>query len=1116
MKSRPIGLRPAALLLVGVIALVVGSANVDAFASSNQKTTHPALSVQAAAPPCGDLNGDGAVNVFDAITLLQIIVGIVTPDATQSALADFDQNESVNVFDAITLLQIIVGLIPSGDVVCGAVTTPPGIDLLDASDTGASNTDDVTGDNTPTLSVTASAGVLVRLFVDAALVGQATTDASGVAEFTTGVLADGIRTFTAEADEDGTTTPADPLEVVVDTAVPTTVIAAPAEGGGVFPGNQLVGSFDGTGSDIDSASYRFGALADIPLAFGPDTGAFSQTLDLAGIIAAGSQVLTVTVADLAGNQFIDTVNVDVFLQLPFTVAAQTPLSGAVDVGVTFKPQVFFSVPVDPATLNGDNFFAEAGGQVLPATIVPANDGLFVWLFFTDPMPSSAVVEVTVDGAAITPDGGGPFLDADGDGQPGGVLIYSFSTVSVEPLPNTTLTGIIVDPGPDTEPMTADDFDPGPDGIPHTADDIFLLPIAGVEVSIIGVPGTVVTDANGEFLLDPVPGGQVKLDTNGMTATTPAEFYFPEMVMAVDVTPGTENFPMPGMRHMYLPRIPTAILNTVSSADTTMIVANEDSAPDLTPEQRGFLTIEIQPNSLIGPDGQPVANAQIGISTVPPELVMDMLPPGVLQHTFDITVQALGVSNFSVPAPMTFPNVFGAPPGSKLNFLSFDHTTGLLVIEGTATVSADGLSVSTDPDTGITHPGWHGLTPPGTENSPPCDPTAVHDIMVDPIPVTAGLVDHFTKDDSGNWTYSFGNAAKLQDASKDPCHPENIRATPLVVMITVDGPAGQFLTGLSSQTFELMPGQQKNIQFEVKPLIPGVKDVDKDQLYGVRVIIKGWKHGEPGADPLPLDEKVYVYRFFDVADDDHDDGVVEFADTLNDGVASVQRPRVFEQHMHSAPPPTLTVASATHFAYLAGTIALFDPRATGTGLTTTLAVKNPEGAQVGTLTMKGEGTPKNKIALNKPALLTVLKAIADGTAANVNNILVTDNEKALFDTADERVAFALAMETRYKSLYSAFAEGLEYVAADGANTINYKWLTAANSCSFGTSKKVAGDDGVDDIGKMTTAVKDRNKYNVSERNFRLAQTMNQDFKTNVYVNVDSFLECALVGGPLELT
>src|SRR5262245_64834121 len=105
----------------------------------------------------------------------------------------------------------------------------------------------------------------------------------------------------------------------------------------------------------------------------------------------------------------------------------------------------------------------------------------------------------------------------------------------------------------------------------------------------------------------------------------------------------------------------------------------------------------------------------------------MLPPGVLQHTFDITVQAPGIETFSTPAPMTFPNMFNAPPGSQLNFLSFDHTTGRLVIEGTATVSADGATERKDPGTGITHPGSHGLAPPGSPNDPQCNPNATHNI-----------------------------------------------------------------------------------------------------------------------------------------------------------------------------------------------------------------------------------------------------------------------------------------------------------------------------------------------------------------------------------------------------
>src|SRR5262249_17223296 len=152
---------------------------------------------------------------------------------------------------------------------------------------------------------------------------------------------------------------------------------------------------------------------------------------------------------------------------------------------------------------------------------------------------------------------------------------------------------------------------------------------------------------------------------------------------------------------------------VSASNATMITLQSNASYTLSETQRQYLTVEIMPNSLVGMNGHAMSNAQVGISVVPPELVRDMLPPGLLQHTFDITIQAPGVSTFTTPAPMTFPNVFNAPPGTQLNFLSFDHTTGRLVFDGTATVSADGLYVTTDPGTGITHPGWHGLAPPGT-------------------------------------------------------------------------------------------------------------------------------------------------------------------------------------------------------------------------------------------------------------------------------------------------------------------------------------------------------------------------------------------------------------------
>ena len=84
------------------------------------------------------------------------------------------------------------------------------------------------------------------------------------------------------------------------------------------------------------------------------------------------------------------------IHIPFTVWNYFPQAGASEVGVTVRPQVFFSQPVDVTTLTAANFYATFSGQKLPATIVPANDGRFAWLIFTAPMPGASQVQVTVE------------------------------------------------------------------------------------------------------------------------------------------------------------------------------------------------------------------------------------------------------------------------------------------------------------------------------------------------------------------------------------------------------------------------------------------------------------------------------------------------------------------------------------------------------------------------------------------------------------------------------------------------------------------------------------------------------------------------------------------------
>jgi hypothetical protein len=259
-------------------------------------------------------------------------------------------------------------------------------------------------------------------------------------------------------------------------------------------------------------------------------------------------------ADVNDDGSVDDRDVDLMvsrvLGLPFPSTPRpvtfTPAAGAAEVGVTVRPRVDFPKAVNTAMLNSNNLYATQGGRRLPATIRPSDSGSFAWLFFTEPMPNAATIEVVVDGSSIRTIRG-LLLDADGDGRAGGVARSRFSTVSVVPLDGTALVGRLVDPGPDLIRMTADDFHPGPDGRTNTTDDVFLLPVRGVKVFLLGMEAhAVFTDAGGWFRLEPVPAGIVKVETDGTTAPAPEGFYFPSMVMVSRRRRGRYIVSMPGI------------------------------------------------------------------------------------------------------------------------------------------------------------------------------------------------------------------------------------------------------------------------------------------------------------------------------------------------------------------------------------------------------------------------------------------------------------------------------------------------------------------------------------------------------------------------------------------
>jgi hypothetical protein len=798
-------------------------------------------------------------------------------------------------------------------------TTPPRIALDNVLPSGAGNQNvTVTGQVTDNLSGVARLEVQVDQGGFTAVTPDGTGKFQVPTTFALDGTADGQHTLNFRAtDAAGNVSAAVPFTFALDTKPPTVTLTSPANKATINGSATLAGTVPAGGSAITALVYTLGGGTNMPVAFDAGSGAFSQALDLSRL-TAGPHTLAVSARDAAGNTATVTQSFTLAAAVPFTLASVAPAAGATDVGVTFRPKVVFSRPVDPSTLNANGFFVtDTTGAKLPAAIVPADDGSYAWLFFTNPLPGASTLTLTVDGSAIKA-ADGTLLDAAGNGTAGSKLTSTFTTVSLASVPNTTLSGIMADPGPDLKPGTFDDVRAGPDGVLMTADDVYLNPIAGVTVSILGIPDqTVTTGSDGSFQLRNVPTGDVKLVLNGRTATNaPAGFYFPEMVMDLTVQPGTDNTVMGTMgtpaeqvanakvKGVYLPRLRQSILQPIAASGITQIGVDPKAAPNLTPEQQKLISIDVPAGSLVGMDGQKMTGGgQVGISTVPPELVRDMLPPGVLQHTFDITVQAPGVATFTTPAAMTFPNVFHSPPGTQVSLLSFDHTTGRLVIDGTGTVSADGLTIRTDPGIGITHPGWHGWAPPGgcggsggkPPDAPPPDPTEQdHPEQVHVL----GLI--WTESGTTNfppqeWTAPAENpnvpSLPPIPGCQVPMHQTGPQQPFINITIQVDGPLAQFMKPvgdslpLVSQAFTLSAGTGETKKFEFTSQsfaemfgAAGLANVSTNILFGSQIKIIKVEQQMDGTRTRDTDT-YYLYRFVDATDADHEDRAISFEKAL---------------------------------------------------------------------------------------------------------------------------------------------------------------------------------------------------------------------------------------------
>ncbi|WP_237444341.1 VCBS domain-containing protein [Sinobacterium norvegicum] len=204
-------------------------------------------------------------------------------------------------------------------------TTPPHntvtIDLEAASDTGQSQTDDLTKDNTPTVSgVTDVPFSKVEIFDGGKLVATTTSDQNGHYQVDTSVLTEASHQLVAHATAPSATSAvtSSPLDVLIDSSIaaPTTDITDATDSGVSHTDdltnvqNPVIIGHAEANAHVEITDQQGQVIGT---AIASSTGTYSITTST---LAEGQHVLTVTATDNAGNVATASQSVDIDLTAP--------------------------------------------------------------------------------------------------------------------------------------------------------------------------------------------------------------------------------------------------------------------------------------------------------------------------------------------------------------------------------------------------------------------------------------------------------------------------------------------------------------------------------------------------------------------------------------------------------------------------------------------------------------------------------------------------------------------------------------------------------------------------------------------------------------------------------
>ena len=229
-------------------------------------------------------------------------------------------------------------------------TTPPGApstpDMTDASDTGSSNSDNITSDTTPSFTGTAAANSTVTLISDVnGTIGTTTADGSGNWTMTSSSLNEGVHNITATAtDAVGNVSPASSaLGITIDTTAPsspsTPDMTAASDTGSSNTDNitsDATPSFTGTAAANSTVTLTSNVNGTIGTTTADGAGNWSIT---ASSLNEGGHNITATATDAAGN----------------VSSASSILAITIDTGVPAAPSVpDMTAATDTGSSNSDN------------------------------------------------------------------------------------------------------------------------------------------------------------------------------------------------------------------------------------------------------------------------------------------------------------------------------------------------------------------------------------------------------------------------------------------------------------------------------------------------------------------------------------------------------------------------------------------------------------------------------------------------------------------------------------------------------------------------------------------------------------------------------------------